>query len=116
MAGFLQEGAGQRELELGGYRFHVQFPEPAGDGGGPGAGLLIATGDGQYIAAGQAFVMTFSAAPARPANVEFLAMEEGRFDDGQWRPRRRLNGDEYYRGVVLGREPGIRKFSLHGYE
>jgi hypothetical protein len=115
MAGFLQEGPAQRELDLGGYRFHVRFTEPPGDGSGPGAGLLITLGRGELIAAGQGFVMTFSARPGEPPNVEFLAVEEGRFENGQWRPRRRLNGDEYYAGVIL-KQPGIRKFSLYGYD
>jgi len=30
--------------------------------------------------------------------------------------RRRLNGDEYYGGVLLGMEPGVRKLSPHSDE
>ncbi|MGB2821686.1 MAG: hypothetical protein WBF17_11935 [Phycisphaerae bacterium] len=47
---------------------------------------------------------------------ESIAMEEGRLDAARRVPLRRLNGDEYYRGVIIGPEPGVRKFSLYGYD
>lgn len=116
MVGVLQEGGNTpQELDLGGYLLTVEFPQPPGKGSGPGAGIIIMTDPGQYIVAGKDLRIRFRARPGAAANVEFLWLEEGRFEDGKWRPLRRLNGDEFYGGLILGPEPAARIARLYSY-
>jgi hypothetical protein len=54
-------------------------------------GLLIAQGPDEFLLVGQGLTLNFSHPTAR---VELDHAEEGRFEDGVWRPGRALNGNE----------------------
>lgn len=64
---------------------------------------------------GCGLTVRFSGLRPDAPNVNFLALDEGRFVRGKWVPGRRLNGDESYPGVVLGPEPCVRRARLYAY-
>lgn len=49
------------------------------------------------------------------SNAQFLWVEEGRFEDGQWKAARRLNGDETFFGVSLPPEGTMLRVKLMSY-
>ena len=55
--------------------------------------ILKAEEDTYYILANGCMITPFSANPEKP-NYDIIALEEGKFVDGQWKAGRRLNGDE----------------------
>jgi len=113
MVGVLQRDEETQEIELGNYRLRVRFRAPREDGRAPGGGLIVAVSGDEYIVAGLGFSVDFLPAPGHPPNVDFLALDEGTYRDGQWLQGRRLNGDESR--VSLGDEPQVRKARLYSY-
>jgi hypothetical protein len=68
-------------------------------------GLIIQESDDTFLVAGQGLTLDF----ARPdAVVEVDHVAEGRFDKGQWAPRRALNGDERLFTLPPGRIAAVR--------
>ncbi|HTM79621.1 DUF5597 domain-containing protein [Asticcacaulis sp.] len=90
---------------LGSYKFTVSFVDPwtpkdkqdiASNGG-----LIIQTGDDNFIVAGKGVVVTFEdAAPTKQA-VGIEQIVEGSYVGGVWKPGRWLNGDESHQGRHL---------------
>jgi len=113
MIGILQGDEETQEAELGGYRLRVRFRGPIEEGTPPGGGLVIATADGEYIVAGLRFAVDFLPLRDAPQNVDFVALDEGTYHDGEWVQGRRLNGDEYR--LVLGDQPCVRRARLYSY-
>jgi len=81
-------------------------------------GLAIAVGPDEFIIAGTGLVVTFEAnAPGLPL-VGILSAQEGKYVEGQWRPRRWLNGDQTHQGRHLRLPPGkfdIQRVKLYRY-
>ena len=88
-------------VTLGGYRFTVSFVDPwtlreQQKIGSHGA-LLIQLGPNEFLVAGTGVTVTFApGGGAGHAGIE--SIWEGRFEGGQWRPGRLLNGDESHQG------------------
>jgi beta-galactosidase GanA len=109
------------------YTFDVRFKQPPPISTGakeeteiPGAhgGLIIQTGDDEFIVAGTGILMTFvSNERANPvAGIE--TVEEGRFERNVWTRGRVLNGDDTNQGRELRLPPGqftIRRLRLYRY-
>ena len=55
--------------------------------------ILKAEEDTYYILANGCMITPFSANQEKP-NYDIIALEEGKFVDGQWKAGRRLNGDD----------------------
>lgn len=120
MTAFVQQETKETwSAELDGVRFHVRtcvpFDDPRADR--PGAALLIALGEGEFVAFGWDLIFTWE--PVDPAlhTTETVWEDEGVYVDGAWRPLRRLNGDETAAGtgVLLRSAPSCRRFRLHHY-
>jgi hypothetical protein len=80
-----------------------------------GGALIICTAPGEYIIAGRNMYINFSDPdPASNMKVSFLSLEEGRFIEDNWIPRRRLNGDEFRVSLPPDRSR-IYKLSLYKY-
>jgi hypothetical protein len=115
VAGFLQQADDEQwEVELGGYRLRVQTVWPLRRDSPPGGGLALDLGEGEYCIAGRGLSVEFGTAPGR-TDVEFLWLEEGTYQRGEWVPGRRLNGDETAHGrtVKLGAELGVCRLKLN---
>jgi len=60
-------------------------------------GMIMQTGDNEFIIAGTGIVVTFSSAQA-DESVGILQANEGTFINGKWKPGRRMNGDQDHQG------------------
>jgi len=75
--------------------------------------VLQQTDDEFYIIANGCMLIPFSADPIRP-NVDILLFEEGRFEQGNWRMIRRLNGDEA--SMKTYNKPTLLRIRLFAYD
>jgi beta-galactosidase GanA len=81
-------------------------------------GMIICTGEGEYFVAGEGIVITFPAGKDGKT-VGINSIDEGSFENGVWKPVRRLNGDQSHQGRHLRipkDEPGIQLLKLYKYE
>lgn len=107
-------------FELGGYRFTASYgdkdhPEqPIANNGG----LIIQTGDNEFLVAGQGVTLTFEDTSDAHMSVGIEQDLEGKYVDGQWKTGRWLNGDETLEGRHL-HLPGdgftLQKLTLYKY-
>ena len=100
-----QEGA---LLSFSGFDWLIQYTQsPESPKGG---GLILQLGEGEFLLAG----LNYKAAPKLkrddPGFVDVLSITEGSFENGQWIPGRRLNGDEFR--VHLGGRPSLLRVCL----
>ena len=83
-------------------------------------GLVIYAGGEDFWFAGQGMVVTYKGADQGPPLVGIDLAEEGVFDEhGEWKPGRRLNGDQTHQGRHLRLAPGqfqIQKVRLYRYQ
>ena len=80
-------------MDFGAFRLSVGFRSrfnPRTDG----ACLCLAVSDSECWVVGNACSLTFSSGSVERPNLDLLLLEEGRFENGQWIPGRRMNGDE----------------------
>lgn len=96
MAGVLQQKTEEKgtEVELGGYRAHIEYTGRGKAGDKIAFGLIINTGPDEFLLAGNYFSVHFSAATPGPEHAEIAQVWEGRYENGRWIPGRCLNGDE----------------------
>jgi len=108
MAGLLPEGPEQRQpqqLRLGNYVLYVTFDKPTTQNPNVlSGGLVIAVGADEYLFAGTGLTITFESPGAADPLVGLLAVDEGKYVNGEWVAGRRLNGDQTHQGrhVRLG--------------
>lgn len=85
------------EATLGGYKFSV---EAGRNRRGPndevpqGYGLIINIAPDEFIILGSNIQVSFSPATEGPAIAGIARVDEGLYEKGVWKPRRRLNGDD----------------------
>jgi hypothetical protein len=91
---------GEREWTWIETRPHPNASRPVG-----GAAILQLGAD-EFLLAGQDVRIRF--APSAGENVQFLSVEEGTFEGGEWRMRRRWNGDQTDYGLNLARPVLLR--------
>ena len=129
MTALLQQKAKEKaEVVLGNYRAKIEFTQPMTDvaqpmSGGklpavPGGALVLAVTGDAFIIIGLGVSFEFLSQDAKRPNAEFLAVDEGCFQEGQWVQKRRWNGDESGHGRWLNL-PGrltVVKVRVHCYE
>jgi hypothetical protein len=107
------------ELEMNGYTLEVSLDEIFGHRAERGFGLIVATGANTFIGAGKGFRVGFHRrAPGEP-RVGLVAIDEGEYQDGQFVPGRRLNGDENDQGQYWRLDPRsihIERAMLYSFE
>ena len=84
--------------ELGGYELEISLDQGFGQFAEQAGGLIIALGPDKFLGAGFGFQVKFKGLPPGPSLAGLIAVDEGHYQNGQWIPRRRLNGDETGRG------------------
>ena len=81
-------------------------------------GLIIQTGPDEFTVAGTGIVITCTSDKPQTPNAGILQLDEGMYVDGNWKPGRRLNGDQAHQGrhirIPVG-EYGIQKLTLYRY-
>jgi hypothetical protein len=122
MAGLLPEGVEQRlplQLRFGDYVLNVSYERPFNQTPNVlSGGLVIAIGTDEFIFAGTGLTVTFESDKSDNPLVGILSAEEGKFEDGQWRSGRRLNGDQTHQGRHMRLVPGkfgIQRIKLYRY-
>jgi hypothetical protein len=86
------------EMVLGDYSLHVELTRswrsPAAPGEGIGYGIIINSDTDEYTIFGNNIQVSFSPNTPGPAIAAIAQLDEGKFENGQWIQRRRLNGDD----------------------
>ena len=116
MRGLLQYKEGNEQMDLAGYRLEVSYRKEAA---GKAYGLVVATGQDEFLVAGSGVSIHFAARTPGPRHTGILSVDEGRFQNGQWIPGRRMNGDEDAGGWRLqlpGGPPTIQRIRLYRYD
>lgn len=93
MIGLLGKPEGEKIFaELGDYKLEIDLQKAEKEGALPGYGLIIALEPDEFLLAGA----NFSVHPAAKDGkyTEILSIEEGTYEEGNWVPGRKLNGDE----------------------
>lgn len=100
-------------LILGDYGFKVSFNIPSLQRK-DGVCLVLKNKENEfYIIANGCRIAPFSTNPNKP-HVDILSLEEGLFEERNWKMKRRLNGDEVVQ-MMYG-TPTLLKVSLFGYK
>lgn len=80
-------------------------------------GLIISVSPGEFYVAGTGIVMTFTP-KENNKKAGFLSVDEGKFENGIWKPGRRMNGDQDHQGRhvrIPGNEYSIQHVKLYSY-
>ena len=81
-----------------------------------GGGVVAQLGPDEFLVAGDHVRMVFGLADPQPGEaMQFLSVEEGTFDDGEWTMRRRWNGDQIDWGLNFGPDPVLLRVRLGTY-
>lgn len=107
------------DFTMNGYTLHVALDNSFGGPAKEGFGLIMATGKDQFLGAGEGFRVSFTPRPESGEQVGIGAVTEGKFENGEWVPGRRLNGDEDDQGVhwrFYPRGETIEKVTLYRYQ
>ena len=83
------------QIEMGGYKLWVELLKKRRSTSIPdqGYGIIINSGNDEFVIAGKNLQITFSPNTEGPAIAAIARVDEGKFIEGEWIPRRRLNGD-----------------------
>jgi beta-galactosidase GanA len=84
-----------------------------------GFGLIMADGKDAFLGVGEGFRVTFTLRDGGAQKAGIAAVEEGVFQNGQWIPSRRLNGDEDEQGVAWrfeSKQVHTEKITLYQFE
>jgi len=94
-----------------GERSATRAPLPAG-------AIVIQLGPDELLIGGIGVTVTFSAPTPGDPHIGILDCAEGRYEDGQWRHLRWLNGDQTHQGRHVRLEPGrftLQRVRLYRY-
>jgi len=96
LAGILQQDPQEEgaTIDLPGYRANVRYHRGAKNPAEMSYGLILELSPGEFLLAGNWFSVNFSPLGDGPRHAGILQVWEGRYERGQWRPGRCLNGDE----------------------
>jgi hypothetical protein len=119
------EEAGQtaEELDFGEWQATVSFGFPQldgrrapGTGDAHGAALVAQLAPNQFLITGIDASVVFHAAGKKPwMRSEILTAEEGRYEDGQWKTDRLLNGDETDRGLQFHDDRKVVRLTMNRF-
>jgi len=120
MTGFLIDRANPTiDVELGGYNIHAGLYTRRGVIGVDDAhGIIIATGEDEFLVAGSRAMVSFSSLEAPQEKAGIGPVTEIVNTDGEWKPGRRLNGDETSRGTAVRLphdEVGVQRVTVYRY-
>jgi hypothetical protein len=110
-------------VELGGYRFSVSFTDPwtplAEQKLATHGGMILQVGEDEFLIAGSGLWITPTPVGPGPHIAGIESAWEGRFEAGQWRRGRLLNGDQTHQGrrVQFPRDHfSIQRVRLYRYD
>ena len=80
-------------MDFGLFQVEVSFKGPTNPRS-DGACLCLRVNENECYLLGNACGLNFVSLEADKPNLDYLLVEEGSFDNGVWKPGRRMNGDE----------------------
>ena len=80
-----------------------------------GGGVVLQLGPDEFLVAGSDVRIRFAPAEASAGSMQLLSVEEGTFEGGAWRMRRRWNGDQTDYGLNFGDQPVLLRVRLATY-
>jgi Domain of unknown function (DUF5597)/Beta-galactosidase len=107
------------EFSMNGYAVQISLDEIFGIHSENGAGMIIATGQNEYLGVGKGFRVLITPRSPGPFKLGYASIDEGIYQDGRWTPGRRLNGDENDQGTYWrfdSRSIKIERAILYRYE
>ena len=107
------------EFSMNGYAVRVSLDEIFGSHSENGAGMIIATGQNEFLGVGKGFRVLITQHSPSPFKLGYSSIDEGTYEDGRWTPGRRLNGDENDQGRYWrfdSRSIKIEKAVLYRYD
>jgi len=116
----------KQDIKLGNYRLSVTpytslgwVPEAKKAEFPAAGGIIIQTGEDEFIIAGTGIVVTFATDDKVNPIVGILQSDEGEYNNGKWVAGRRMNGDQDHQGrhvrISYG-EWGIQQVKLYRYK
>ncbi len=98
--------AAPQQVTMGGYTLDVSFSAPW-EKADPATlqtrgGLVIRTGEDEFIVAGKGLIVVFKSALKDGAMVGIEKLTEGTYENGHWKEGRWMNGDESHQGRHVG--------------
>lgn len=115
----------QQQIDLARYRLTfkhegtLSWSPVAKEPAWPLAGaLVIQESDNTFYIAGTGVVVTFETMDAKDGTAGILSVEEGKIQNGQWIPGRRMNGDQDHQGRhvrIDAHTHGVQKVTLYTY-
>jgi beta-galactosidase GanA len=127
MTGFMLSKVDNTDtLSIGGYTFIVKHdytlgwsPEAKKEEWPFAGGIIISIATGEYLIAGNGFIITFISNDKNIPQVGIEIADEGVFENEKWIPQRRMNGDQTHQGRHI-RIPmddySIQKFKLYSFK
>ncbi|HTV82224.1 MAG TPA: DUF5597 domain-containing protein [Acidobacteriaceae bacterium] len=106
------------DFTMNGTTLHVSLERSFGRQTESGFGLIMAMGKDEFLGAGEGFMVTFTQQPESGPQIGIAAITEGKYENGQWIPGRRLNGDENDQGAHWQFSPAgesIERITLYRY-
>lgn len=107
------------EFSVNGYAVQVSLDEIFGNRSENGTGMIIATGQDEFLGEGKGFRVLITPRWPSTFKLGYASIDEGTYQDGRWIPGRRLNGDENDQGSYWrfdSRSIKIEKAVLYRYE
>ncbi|MGB6386903.1 MAG: DUF5597 domain-containing protein [Terriglobales bacterium] len=86
------------EFSMNGYVVDISLDEIFGNRSEEGFGLIIATGQNEFLGVGKGFRVHITLRSPSPFQLGYASIDEGIYEEGKWTPGRRLNGDENDQG------------------
>lgn len=124
--GLFDKNSRDTTLELGNYLITCKHDYTLGWTPGnktevwpPGSVMIIQADENEFYVAGTGVVITFKNKMNETLNVGLLKVEEGRFENNQWKVTRHLNGDQTHQGRHVNiptNQIGVQRVELYNYE
>ena len=114
----LDQGHSTVDFTMNGYTLHVSLENRFGRKAKAGFGLIMAMGKNEFLGAGKGFMVRFTQRPESSPQVGIASVYAGKYENGQWIPGRRLNGDEDDQGAHWQFPPNgetIERVTLYSY-
>jgi hypothetical protein len=115
-----ESGEAQQEIDFGAWQATISYGFPQHDGRRPpgtsdahGAALIAQLGPDEFLVTAIDAAVSFHLPDRLPGlRMQILAAEEGRYDNGEWKFLRLLNGDETDRGLRFHEQPEVVRVRL----
>jgi len=107
------------EFIVNGYAVQVSLDEIFGNHSENGTGMIIATGQNEFLGVGKGFRVLITPRSPSTFKLGYASIDEGTYLHGRWIPGRRLNGDENDQGGYWrfdSQSIKIEKAVLYRYE